>query len=373
MRKDSKQPLFIILRYICRLSLILSFILVINSSSPAKVSGPCSNCHTMHNSQNGSSITDDENPKESLLVNGCVGCHSSSGSETIVDLNGSQIPIVYNTGAYPAKPLAGGNFYRVATEDNYGHNVWGISDQDATLDLPPGNTVTCGGGSQATSCHHSLAADPALNTSAFATGKNGCEGCHQHVKHHSDDPTSGLPETAESGWFRGLGGHFGGGNALLVPGIESDDWEHTPSAANHNVYSGRDDDYELFTEDSNKPPTITAYCTGCHQKIHKHWQDGMKNAPDSPWVRHPTDRLLPETGEYSAYNPATNYNPTVSVGWIDITSPTRATAVVTCLSCHRAHGSQYPDMLRWDYEGMIAGGGGADNSGCFVCHSTKDE
>ena len=372
MKENDKHPPFSILKYLCRLGFIIILLMVINSSAPATVSGPCSNCHTMHNSQDGSAMSTTADPMENLLVDSCVGCHSSTGTETIVDLNGSQIPIVYNTGAYPAKPLAGGNFYHVANDDAYGHNVWGISDQDAILDLPPGTTVTCGGGPTATSCHHSLAADPALNQSVFATGKNGCEGCHQHVKHHSLDPASGQPETAESGWFRGLGGHFGGGNALRVPGIEADDWEHTPSAANHNVYSGRDDDYERFTIDP-KVPTITAYCVGCHQKIHNHWQDGMMNDPDSLWIRHSTDRLLPETGEYGDYNPVTNYNPTVPVGWTDITNPTRATAVVTCLSCHRAHGSQYPDMLRWNYADMVAGGSAATDSGCFVCHSTKDE
>lgn len=29
-----------------------------------------------------------------------------------------------------------------------------------------------------------------------------------------------------------------------------------------------------------------------------------------------------------------------------------------------------PDMLRWDYRTIIAGGG-ASKKGCFVCHSTK--
>ena len=371
MKENDKHTPFSILKHLYRLGFIIILLMVINSRAPATVSGPCSNCHTMHNSQDGSAMATTADPMENLLVNSCVGCHSSTGSETIVDLNGSQIPIVYNTGAYPANPLAGGNFYHVANDDAYGHNVWGISDQDAILTQAPGNTQSCGGGGgTATGCHFSLAVDPALNNTAFATGKNGCEGCHQHVKHHSLDPVSGDPETAESGWFRGLGGHYGGANAMFIPGIESDDWEHTPSVTNHNVYSGRDDNYERFT--SGSQATITVYCTGCHEKIHYH-QDDMMNNTDSPWIRHPTDRLLPETGEYSVYNPVDAYDPTVPVGWTDITTPTRATAVVICLSCHRAHGSQYPDMLRWDYEEMVAGDSAATDSGCFVCHSTKDE
>ncbi len=47
--------------------------------------------------------------------------------------------------------------------------------------------------------------------------------------------------------------------------------------------------------------------------------------------------------------------------------------IVTCLSCHRAHGSPYADLLRWDYDTMIAGNAGdATGKGCFVCHTTKD-
>ncbi|TSA13704.1 MAG: hypothetical protein D4R73_00455 [Deltaproteobacteria bacterium] len=46
--------------------------------------------------------------------------------------------------------------------------------------------------------------------------------------------------------------------------------------------------------------------------------------------------------------------------------------IVTCLSCHRAHASAYPDILRWDYSTMIANGGSL-STGCFVCHTTKDD
>jgi hypothetical protein len=49
-------------------------------------------------------------------------------------------------------------------------------------------------------------------------------------------------------------------------------------------------------------------------------------------------------------------------------------AIVTCISCHRAHGSEYADLLRWDYTaGTSAGSGTNLNSGCFVCHTTKDD
>ncbi|MFC1513206.1 cytochrome c3 family protein [Thermodesulfobacteriota bacterium] len=62
------------------------------------------------------------------------------------------------------------------------------------------------------------------------------------------------------------------------------------------------------------------------------------------------------------------------VAWETPDNPVRSKAVVMCLSCHRAHGSEYPDMLRWDYNTMIVNDEqGATGTGCFVCHSSKDD
>ncbi|MDA3786250.1 MAG: hypothetical protein PF568_05105, partial [Deltaproteobacteria bacterium] len=83
--------------------------------------------------------------------------------------------------------------------------------------------------------------------------------------------------------------------------------------------------------------------------------------------------------EYGAYGGNENdYQPGVPVASNDLNS-VRSTvlqaagdAIVTCISCHRAHGSTNADMLRWNYEDMAAHAG--DNStGCFACHTTKDD
>ena len=120
--------------------IIISCLVLFNdpSVSWAKVTGNCSNCHTMHASQNGT-VDDAKNPinygEDSSLPNpaltkaDCIGCHSNTeDSDTIKYIGGtkqqyesgvpgiSRIPIVYNT-VEPAKPLAGGNFY-------YGGNLF---------------------------------------------------------------------------------------------------------------------------------------------------------------------------------------------------------------------------------------------------------
>lgn len=93
---------------------------------------------------------------------------------------------------------------------------------------------------------------------------------------------------------------------------------------------------------------------------------------ESPWFRHPTDYALPAAGEYAGYDPVANYDPAVPVAWVNPETPADGEAVVMCLSCHAARGSEYPDMLRWDYNNMVADGGASSN-GCFKCHTLKDE
>ncbi|MEW6219054.1 MAG: hypothetical protein AB1634_05890, partial [Thermodesulfobacteriota bacterium] len=141
-------------------------VLLLASQVQAQVTGVCSNCHTMHNSQNGAGLASagtgarwdggavqggvSAAAQASLLVTDCVGCHSSNGSASTITLGDSVIPIVYNAVA-PTSPLAGGNFYWVAAGgDAYGHNVRGISDQDASLPAAPG-AVGC-----LNSCHTAL-------------------------------------------------------------------------------------------------------------------------------------------------------------------------------------------------------------------------
>ena len=110
----------------------------------------------------------------------------------------------------------------------------------------------------------------------------------------------------------------------------------------------------------------------------------------SPWLRHPTDFSLNDvsTTEYAAYNgaavpgaasysvvaPVGSVNVSAVLSQVDVTQGAATNnAIVTCISCHRAHGSPYSDLLRWQYdETHILAGGGEGNVGCFICHTTKD-
>ncbi|MCD6526409.1 MAG: hypothetical protein J7K75_05430 [Desulfuromonas sp.] len=121
--------------------------------------------------------------------------------------------------------------------------------------------------------------------------------------------------------------------------------------------------------------TISGYCATCHSQYHTlsyEEFEGIGTTISSPFLRHPTDIVLPSTGGYADY---TQYNLDAPVGRLTVPEAsssvvTPGSDVVTCLSCHVAHASNYPDMLRWDYSTMMAGGGGS--GGCFICHSTKN-
>ena len=349
-------------------SFLLALFLVLPGQSLAKVTGQCANCHTMHNSQNGSDLSGE--PKGTLLTSSCVGCHSSNISSTTYPLGSAMVPVVNYTGGEPTDHLAGGNFYWVAdgggNDDTKGHNVLGIAGQDSEITAAegaPGAWINCG----TAACHATLAVEQTVVSDLGS----GCQGCHLNVKHHADD--SATVEGATGGYYRFLSGHMSG-NGCGVNGIEDSDWQATKGADDHNEYLGFVGDKTNAAAFYNNGNTMTAYCCGCHGNFHKEQNAG------SAWIRHPSDAVLPDTTPDSEYEAYTTYDPNVPVARPDFsgyTGPSETVAagtdLVMCLSCHRPHGSPYSDMLRWDYSLMSAGttGAGAGN-GCFVCHSNKD-
>ncbi|MEW6217976.1 MAG: cytochrome c3 family protein [Thermodesulfobacteriota bacterium] len=357
----------------------------IAAPTSARVTGfLCSNCHTMHNSQDGGPVVRTGlgagwdsgtldgglpgDPQASLLRTDCVGCHTSAGTDTIVTVGGSRIPIVYNLMA-PVDPLAGGNFYWVAHDgDSRGHNVRGISNADGTLAVAPG-AIGC-----SSSCHTSLALTDAQT---YGQRRNGCQGCHNSVRHHGQDD-AGVPVTADGGWYRFLSapsGHDMLGGAG-VNGIEDPDWEQQPTANAHNHY------YSGTGADNDTPQSIGKFCAGCHYNFHSPGFSttfmGTDNGGGSnPWLRHPSDVVIPNEYEFQAF---TVYDPQVPVArpeasltGFDPATVRPGTDRVTCISCHRAHGSPYNDMLRWDRTTITTGAtGAAAGTGCFRCHTSKD-
>ncbi len=378
---------------------VVSLVCIQVDSAEARVKGVCSDCHTMHNSQDGAHMiltpaVDGTSALRALTRGSCVGCHTGTN-------NGSNnIPYVDDRGAVPTytsadgtsgNTLAGGSFYWVRTSsDTMGHNVEDIDSADGTLaNTPPGF-------------------DAATNGSVYATGSRltcaGTNGCHGNQSdadsygdlagaHHGDDSTIDGTTLAKS--FRFL---------LGVEGKEDSDWEYQPTASAHNQYKGEHrsaDTGRSTNATSGGPSTISGLCGNCHGDFHANTAGEISTVADpmsNPWMRHPTDFDMANaagTTEYAAYNvsasgggtaTAANYSvqaPVASsvvssvLSTVDVQTDDAGEAIVTCISCHRAHGSPYADLLRWDYSEMVAHRNTSSeqntNNGCFVCHTTKDD
>jgi Zn-finger protein len=353
---------------------LLAVFLALPSPSMAAVKGLCSNCHTMHNSQQGQVVAfsvDSSGQRvargeafANLLKTDCVGCHSYAGSETIVAIGETRIPIVFNMTQpiYPpdgstSSALAGGNFYWVVQQgEQFGHNVHGISSQDPRFVFAPGGVAR---NSECMDCHGTL-----------ATPQSGCTGCH--VPHHHAKGSE-IVSGRDEGWYRFLGSVMQRDGSNLsssegVVGIEAPDWEQNPQLELHNTYQGTTAPYANFLESGS----ISQKCAGCHGLFHS------QTAANSAWIRHPVDVAVPDSGEFADL---TNYNPLVPVARQNVTEMdknftqiNRGSDVVACISCHRPHGSPYPAMLRWgyrDWPGFDPHTGKPADNGCAVCHTTK--
>ena len=311
----------------------------------------------------GGSLTEDAVP--AMLVSDCVGCHTgdNTANSTTPFVMGINKPVFGTNG----NTLAGGNFWWVAQgDDDKGHNVAGISNFDGNLFTAPGQTNGSGCGNM---CHSSLT--------------YGCQGCHRDPKHHADDTQKKLADTnaklvdsAEQGWYRFLSGHSDG-DSMGVKGIEHEKWNYNAKPGSHNEYlgnvqSGGDGFGDLGY-------TTTAFCTGCHGLFHDNQRKGDdENDYSMPWVKHPSDWAIPsDTDTEYADAFGGEYDPDVPVARTSLAEGVSSTVtpgsdMVMCLSCHVAHGSPYPDMLRWDYSKMIAGEGKNKTCGCFKCHTEKN-
>jgi predicted CXXCH cytochrome family protein len=328
---------------------------------------------------------------------GCVNCHSSSTSSTTYDLEVGKmepytltVPVVYYTGASePTSYLAGGNFYWVAIDDgsdpdhpndNKGHNVFSSNPEDVLTSGAPG--ISHGSGcSWAASCHFNFDLTNDLGMPGLQ-GRQGCTKCHMLTDdmdydeptgfHHADDtvaPVVGsdlqdpLTDPDFDGFFRFLHGHQSGDNHGVC-GIEDADWQASSGPGDHNEYLGFQTSLASAGSFSVTGHTVTSFCSGCHGNFHIQECLPAQQPPCyGDWIRHVSGAVLPNSGEFASY---TNFDPAAPVARPDFTGWTGASSTVTpgtdlvnCLSCHRAHGSPYPKMLRWDL------------NGCKTCHTNK--
>jgi predicted CXXCH cytochrome family protein len=276
----------------------------------AAVSGVCSNCHTMHASQNGATST----ASDTLLVaGGCVGCHSDNALENDSsgrDTSSIKAPQVDNdSGTMVGFINNGGYFSDLTADDAKQHNIAGsLAGADGNLTQAPGGTQT-----------------------TTLT----CENCHS-----------------------GSGGHHGGNpSAYRILGTDNvtstaaTDYGAIAVATQH---LGERDETVYDAADMN------ALCANCHGDFHA--TGNTSGSAAGTWKRHPTD-VATSTGSGPSSRQFDNSGDTDAV-------PVGAgtDGVVMCLSCHLAHGGNYNDLLSFNYDANDAGDG-IVAVGCETCHS----
>ena len=347
----------------------LGVVLATTSLSVAAVTGPCSNCHTMHNSQNASTMAFDEEGASTttayplLTKSSCLGCHN--GSLVIPDNVAPNVMMSYTSDIDSVS--AGGSFavWTASDADNDAkvHNVQGIVGLNIGPDFY----------NNATNGVPGLGVNAGMNELSGAESGNpqvltcaGAYGCHGNIYDasvtDSDEGISGFHHGSDA--YRFL--MVSGGTETTVEGIGSEDYESTgASAGNHNVYSAS------ITRGINR------FCANCHPDFH-----GVSNTQDGAgsWIRHPTDNLLSDAAADSGWDldrVKTDYQ-RHPFAWQEISgmqtsaaySATDPGASVACVSCHRAHGSPYADLLRFPYDGQQAGSTTV-TYGCLGCHEKQ--
>jgi len=367
--------------YLFLCSLIFMFLsFFINVKIGKALEGACVDCHTMHNSQNGTAVVG-EGPYRALTTGDCVVCHSDSGPATVPTVVSMSSEPQYTFGAKD-DVTAGGNFYWVIQSggDAKGHNVNGtgatLPDSNIGSYTPPGYVPSYGTYGRSHSWEKALT----------CAGTYGCHG----------DPNKEDPFASISGAHHGnelcnsTAGNCDGSTVaksyrflLGIKGTEDPDWELTLSTTDHNGYYAVDEDSDSGPADT---ASINYLCGECHGQFHKD-TEGSNYA--SPWLRHPTDYDMNNVSskEYGQYPNTTlfsgklgvsntgDYFAEVPVGNKDGVVKSQVLqggddAIVLCISCHRAHATPYDDILRWDYSKCTAGSQNAD-CGCFACHTSK--
>ena len=306
------------------LAVVVGLVLLVARQAGAhSATGPCADCHTMHNSQDGA-MENLAGPQAFLLKLSCIGCHAYTTNLLATGradgTGGPAAPQVGPQVAGGGAQLSGGYFNVTGgAADSNTHNVADLSGAVADSVLLANGATTAPGGA--------FAIDNGSGAPVLR-----CDSCHDPAIGHAtaDSVRAGDATSSYRMLHRGAQYVSGTGDGIFEAGVGSNQY----NAASMNLF-----------------------CATCHGIFHGAAGTGSSGA----WIRHPTDV---STSAYGAnYNGSDKVVPVGDAG---------STDMVMCLSCHRPHGNANPDMLRFAYDGTSNLAGDVTASqGCETCHGVK--
>ena len=347
----------------------------------------CDDCHTIHNSRNGAPVAGG-GPYKSLLTQPtatdvCLQCHlwpasSAFKAPAVMTFTG----INPGTIAFPA-----GDFYWSQQNPAMGHNpgkTLGVQSafmpSDSVLNQSPGGIFTTDDW-DCTTCH-----DPHNRFGADVAAWRQLRRKVNGVVHTGDDTVAFGVET-----FGGDQGPTAAGFEPILSNSRGDivGTDYNNTRADGNPIEGAD----LFRVEADTNKNVyrggfSSFCAACHGDFHggNGEAENVANANtnvdgDGRWMRHPTNIVMADktttglasrkygTGSYTAVvtnsqstspNPdgydwryplvqsAADFTLRFNISGVGITDATLDTSRLSCLSCHKAHATQYENMTRWD-------------------------
>ena len=279
-------------------------------------------------------------PLSALLLNDCLGCHTTTDGDPFV----AGYPYVQlATGADDSNCLAGGFFPTTMGMGNNDDNHHGIENMNEPAGFDSSETPWYTGTTDGLGC----------------AGTNGCHGNETDLDDMAAISGGHHDPTAYRILYVGTDGVIGSG---------AKDYEELiiRAPATTPVTIGDDQNVNIYSAGVNDP-SISELCAKCHGDFHNENGTTGDCGSASPWIRHPTDVVIPTTWAIgdTGYTPDGDdykHNP---VGYDDATFDI-TNKKATCLSCHRAHGTANNDLLRWAYSTQNAGSG--EDYGCLGCH-----
>ena len=329
----------------------------------------CTGCHSMHSPKAGGSFLLIGSDQSST----CLSCHQQAGLTTPSSYHISTADADMPTGVAPAQRTPGGDFgwlkktYTFAVRgttnieqgQTHGHNIvaldWGYAaDTDNTTS--PGGTFTSSQlGCQ--SCHDPHSANRRLSDGTYAKGSTLGQVTAPIIASGSYNNSVAPAAGQAVGVYRLLRGLNDNSQGVTFQGVAI---AVAPSTYNQTEVTNQ----VRVAYGASGTNTWGNWCATCHTNMHS-----------SGALVHPVDQALGTdiANIYNAYKMSGDLTGTSATSFSSLVPFIEGTGdiptlqshskndntflngpatsdQVACLSCHRAHASGFPEMLRWNME-----------------------